>query len=122
MAVKVKLRCSECETVLDTELKAEDKEIVCVVCGRRMANMPADDYKLMEAGQKSQRTMSIVAIVLFLAAIICLYFWIGDTGEWVSGKGPTEPNVGPMAGAIVCALAALILGIIASLKRFVVEF
>jgi hypothetical protein len=123
MAVRVKLRCSECETILEKDLVADEKEIVCVVCGRRMANFSADDFQQMETAQKSQRTMAIISLVLFAIAVICVLLWVGvgDTGAWVSGVS-NEANMGAMIGAVVCALASLVVGIIASMKRIVVEF
>jgi len=134
MAVTIKLRCSECETTIEKELSADEKEIVCVVCGRRMANLPAADHADMEQAQKSQRTLGIVAIALFVLAILFVFLWMGDSGGWVSGKvvgpdgkiqdasGSIEPNMGLMVVAAICALASTVLGVIASLKRFVVEF
>ncbi|MFH0939382.1 MAG: hypothetical protein V1899_08895 [Planctomycetota bacterium] len=134
MAITVKQRCSECGITLKKELKSDAKEISCVACGRRMANLPASDYAEMEKAQKSQRTFGIIAVALFVIAIVFVFLWVGDSGGWVSGKivgadgtiaeasGAIESNMGPMIVAAVCALASLVLGIIASLKRFVVEF
>ena len=133
MAIAIKLRCSECETVREVELKPEEKEIACVVCGRRMANLPEEDQVQMEHAQKSQRMLSIVAVALFVIAIICVCVWAGGS-PWISGKvsgaegklvdaqGAIDPGMGPLIGAIVCGVGALVVGIMASLKRFVVEF
>jgi hypothetical protein len=128
MGIFVKLRCSECETVRETELNVEDKEIVCPVCARRMANLPQEDHADIEAGMKSQRMFSIIAVVLFAIAIICVYMWMGPTEAWSYNKTggatqpPVEANSGMFIGACVCAVAALVLGIIGSMKRYVVEF
>lgn len=132
MAILVKLRCSECETVREVEFKPEEKEIACVVCGRRMASLPEEDQVQMEQMQKSQRTLSIVAVILFVIAIICVCVWastapwtgkvVGADGKLVELQSAIEPGIGPLIGAIVCGLGALVVGIMASLKRFVVEF
>lgn len=133
MAISVKLRCSECETFRETELKREDEEILCLACGRRMANLTAGEHAEMEKTQKSQRMLSIVSIVLFVFALVCVLFWAAD-GCWISGKtltpdgkltaaeGAVEANIAPFIGAIVFTLAALVTGVMGSMKRFLVEF
>ncbi len=134
MAIDIKVRCSECETIREVLLGAEEKELVCPVCGRRMASLTADEHKEIEGELKKQRTFSIIAIALFAIAIICVFMWIGPAGAWPSGKDispegkiieatkSVEPNVGPLVAAGVCALASLVLGILGSMKRYVVEF
>jgi CDP-diglyceride synthetase len=134
MAVKCKLRCSECETIRDVELNTEDKEIVCVVCGRRMANLTAEEHSEITQVQSKQRVLAIIALVLLGISVICVYMWAGDTGAWVSGKvmgpdgkivpasGPIEANQGVFIAFCVTALATFVLSILASMKRHVVEF
>jgi CDP-diglyceride synthetase len=134
MAVKCKLRCSECETIRDVELNTEDKEIVCVVCGRRMANLTDEEHKEITDVQSKQRVLSIIALVLLAIGVVFVYMWAGDTGAWVSGKvmgpdgkigpatGPIEDNAGMFIAFCVMGLATLVLSIMASMKRHVVEF
>jgi len=131
MAIAVRLRCSECTTVREEKLDADAKEIVCPVCGRRIQNLTADEHAEIEASQKKQFLFSVIGLVCFALAVVCLYLWAGDAATWVStddqnywttiGKTP-EPNVGFLAGAIICALTALILGTLGSRHRHVVEF
>jgi len=133
MSVMAKLRCSECETVREVDLREQSKELDCPVCGRRIANLPEEDLAQMEQTQKSQCILSGVTLALFVIAIVCLCFWACDL-PWISGevanakgalepaKAPVEPQVAPMIGAIICGIAALVTGILSSMKRFVVEF
>jgi hypothetical protein len=122
MGICVKLRCSECETVREAELNASEREIVCPVCARRMANLPQEDHAEIEAGIKSQRTFSIISLVLFGIALVLVFMWMGEGSTWISKSGQPEANMGMFVGACVCALASLVLGVIASMKRYVVEF
>ncbi|HYF52147.1 MAG TPA: hypothetical protein VEJ63_22240 [Planctomycetota bacterium] len=134
MGIEVKLRCSECETIREVELKQEEKEIDCVICGRRMANLTAEEFSEIGQQQKSQRTMGIIALVCLFLAVICVIMWAGDSAGWASGyvldeqgkaikaTGPIEPNMGMFIGFCVTGLASLVLSIMASMKRHVVEF
>lgn len=134
MGIEVKLRCSECETIREVELKPEEKEIDCVICGRRMANLTGEEFQEITQQQKSQKTMGIIALVCLFISVICVVMWAGDTAGWTSGvmltaegkpapaTGPIEPNMGMFIGFCVTGLATLVLSIIASMKRHVVEF
>lgn len=122
MAVSVKLRCSECSTIRDAQLTREQKELSCPVCGRRIANLSEGELSEMEAVQKSQLILNLVAIVLFLGAVGCLVMWAGAGSGWTSAKDQPPANQGFFIGAIVCMLISLITGVMGSLKRFVVEF
>lgn len=121
MAIKVRLRCSECTTIRDVSLKEEERDISCPVCGRRIQNLTADEHAEIMAVQKNQQLCGIISLVLLGLTALCFYLWTGDSGSWVSGKA-TEPNVSFFAGAIICSLGSLVLGILGSRKRFVVEF
>jgi hypothetical protein len=134
MEVLIKLRCSECEFVRETVLKSDDAEIICVNCGRRMANFEADEHREMVQQQSSQRTLSIVALVMFFLAVVFIILWAGNPGAWPSGKtvadsgevvkatGIVEPNSSLFIGFCITALAAFVLSIVASTKRHVAEF
>ena len=121
MAIKVRLRCSECTTIRDVEINAEERDISCPVCGRRIQNLTSDEHAEITAVQKSQQLCGIISLVLLALTFVCFYLWMGDTATWISGKA-TEPNTGLFGGAIICALGSLVLGILGSRKRFVVEF
>jgi hypothetical protein len=121
MDICVKLRCSECDTVREAVLKPDDKEIFCQVCARRMANLPEEDLEAIAAGLKQQRVMSIISIVLFVLAIVFVALWMGDSGKWTA-QASKEADAGMFIGAAVCALASMIVGIIGSMKRYIVEF
>src|SRR5476651_195658 len=75
MAIHVKLRCSECETVREEDLKMEDPEITCPACGRRMANLQQNEYVEIENNLKKQQLFSIIGLVLFGVAVILLVMW-----------------------------------------------
>jgi len=122
MAIAVKLKCSECATVREVCVKPDDKELVCPVCGRRMQNLTPQEHSEIEAIQKKQRLFCILSLVLFVIAIVCLIFWVGKPSTWASSDTRPEANMGGFIGAIICALASMVLGILGSLKRFVVEF
>lgn len=135
MPIHVKLRCSECETVREEDLKMEEPEITCPACGRRMANLQQNEYVEIENMLKKQQLFSIIGIVLFAVAAILLIMWAvphtipQDKPEattvftdWISGKGKLEANTGLFIAALVLAFAAMVLGIFASLKRYIIEF
>ena len=123
MAIQVKLKCSECAIVREADLKPDDKEIICPVCGRRMANLTPDEHREIGQVQSKQRMYCIISIVLFAIAIACLVLWVGtDPAKWVSGKESQEANMAMLLGALACALGAVIIGAIGSAKRYVVEF
>jgi len=133
MAIKVKLRCSECETVREEDLRMEDAEITCPACGRRMANVQQNEYIEMETQLKKQHLFSIISIVLFSVALILLIMWAvphsvpGEkadnfTIDWVSGAKVATSNNGMFIAAVVCAFISMILGVFASLKRYIIEF
>jgi len=134
MSIAVKLRCSECATIREADLKAEERDIICPVCARRIQNLTAAEHSEVESVQKKQRLFGIIAIVFFIFTSICIVMWIGGSSAWVSGKqltadgkiidaaGPIEAQASFFFGAIVCGLVTLVLGILGSMKRFVVEF
>jgi DNA-directed RNA polymerase subunit RPC12/RpoP len=122
MAIAVKLRCSECSTIRFAELKVDDKELVCPACGRRLQNLTAAEHQEIETIQKKQRMFSIISLVLFVLAVVCLILWIGGPDSWVSKEARPEPNIGTFLGMVVCSVASLVLAILASLKRYVIEF
>ena len=134
MPIAVKLRCSECFTARETELKAAERDITCPVCGRRIQNLTEAEHDEIETVQKKQRLFSIIALVFFALSIACFVMWIGDTSAWVSGRqigpdgaavaasGPIEPQVAMLAGSIVFLLVTIVLGGLGSRSRFVVEF
>jgi DNA-directed RNA polymerase subunit RPC12/RpoP len=121
MAIKVRLRCSECTTIRDVEIDAEERDISCPVCGRRIQNLTADEHSEITAVQKNQQLCGIISLVLLALTAVCFVMWAGDTSTWPTTKN-TEPNVALFAGAMICALGSLVLGILGSRKRFVVEF
>jgi hypothetical protein len=105
-------------------LNVDDKEIVCQVCARRMANLPKEDHEAIVAGLRQQRFMGIVSIALFVLAVVCVVLWMGDSGAWSYRKDKPVPeaNAGLFIGAGVFALGAMIVGIIGSMKRYIIEF
>jgi DNA-directed RNA polymerase subunit RPC12/RpoP len=134
MPIHVKLRCSECETVREEDLKMEEPEITCPACGRRMANLQQNEYVEIENNMKKQQLFSIIGIVLFAVAVILLIMWAvphtiqadkADTQpftDWVSGKGTQQANTGLFIASLVLGVAAMVLSIFASLKRYIIEF
>ena len=134
MGIEVKLRCSECETIRDVDLKQEEKEIDCIICGRRMANLTAEEFSEIGQQQKSQKTLGIVGLVCLVLSIVFVIMWAGDSAGWTSGvtltpegtptqaTGPIEPNMGMFIAFCITGLASLVLSIMASMKRHVVEF
>jgi DNA-directed RNA polymerase subunit RPC12/RpoP len=120
MAITVVLKCSECSTIREAGLKADEKEISCPACGRRMQNLTEAEHAQIEAVQKKQRLYCIISLVLFALAIACLVYWTG--GKWVSDGKQPEANQGLFIGAAVLGLGSLVCGWIASVKRYVVEF
>jgi hypothetical protein len=121
MAIDVKVRCSECATIREVVLNPEERDITCPVCGRRIQNLTDEEHREIETMQKNQKICSIVSVVLMTLTAVCFIMWAGDTTGWVSGKSQ-EANAGFFFGAIICGLGSLVLGIMASRKRFVVEF
>jgi DNA-directed RNA polymerase subunit RPC12/RpoP len=122
MAIAVKLKCSECSTVRQASLTPDDKEIVCPACGRRLQNLTAQELGEIEAIQKKQLLFSIISVVLFVLAAVCVGMWVGDSASWISKDGRADANAGLSIGAGVCALASMVVGYIGSRHRFVVEF
>jgi DNA-directed RNA polymerase subunit RPC12/RpoP/ABC-type multidrug transport system fused ATPase/permease subunit len=122
MAIAVKLKCSECSTVRQARLTPEDKEIVCPACGRRLQNLTAQELGEIETVQKKQLLFSIISVVLLVIAAVCVGMWVGESGTWPSADARPEANAGFFFGAIICAVASMVLGILGSMKRFVVEF
>jgi len=126
MAIAVKLRCSECETTYPTDLNPEEREIVCPVCGRRMQNLTQAEHSEIEAVQKRQQLLGIIALVFFALSVVCLIMWMGSNWSYKVDAGrvqvPPEANTGLMIGTFVCGLITAVLGGMASAKRFVVEF
>ena len=45
MAIDVNIKCSDCGTVAEKRLRAEDVEIVCPEYRRNMPNLPKDEFK-----------------------------------------------------------------------------
>ena len=133
MGIFVKLKCSECEVAREINLGSDVKDIICPVCGRRIANLLKEEFGEIQSVLKKQRMISIIALISFALAIVFGCLWVTD-GVWVSGKAldasgkfvdastAIEVNAGMLAATVVCALTALVLGIIGSWKRFVVEF
>ena len=122
MAIAVKLKCSECTTIREACVKPEDKELACPVCGRRMQNLTSQEHSEIEGIQKKQRLFCIISLVLFVIAMVCLGFWVGGPSNWASAESRADAQMGGFIGAIICGLASLVVGILGSLKRFVVEF
>ena len=144
MPVHVKLRCSECETLREEDLKMEDTEITCPACGRRMANLPQNEYVEIETNLKKQQLFSIISLVAFGIAVILMIMWAvphsvpvaapakidpgqpaapGFMIDWISGTGAEKAaNQGMFIAALVCGLISLVLGVLASMKRYIIEF
>ncbi|MGD0094031.1 MAG: hypothetical protein ABSE73_29325 [Planctomycetota bacterium] len=126
MAVAVVLKCSECATVREASLNPGDPEITCPACARRMKNLTDEEFGEIQEVQKKQRMLCIVAVALFAAAVVCLV--VGMSGRWAFNKqdieaGAAQFNRAPLLiGAIACGLAAIVVGVMGSRKRFVVEF
>ncbi|HYG74905.1 MAG TPA: hypothetical protein VEK08_07875 [Planctomycetota bacterium] len=121
MGIAVRLRCSECATIRDVDLKAEERDITCPVCARRIQNLTAAEHEEVAAVQKKQKLFSLISILFFVFAAVCIVMWVGGTETWISGKAG-EPQSQFFIGAMVCALVSIVLGVLGSLKRFVVEF
>lgn len=130
MAIDVKLRCSECSTTRPVLLNADLKELVCPVCGRRIQNLTQEEHAEIAAAQSRQRVFAIISMVFFALAIVAVFMWVGTSWaykvEHTASKtaliAPPEPNMGFMVGALVCGLVAMVVGALASSKRYIVEF
>jgi len=129
MAIDVETKCSDCGTVVEQELTADDKEILCPECRRNMPNLPKDEFKQIEKTQSSQRLMGILALLMIIVAGVLMYLWAGQPAAWIStanpdylAKNPREDTVMFLAGATGCVLLALVFGFLGSRKRYVVEF
>ena len=125
MAINVVLKCSECATVQEATLTPAEKDIVCPSCGRRMTNLPPGDQAEIEIIQKKQRLHCIISLVLFFLTVVCLIWWIGGRADALPNKATglrVEMNVAPLIGIAIFGIASLVLGILGSRKRFVVEF
>jgi DNA-directed RNA polymerase subunit RPC12/RpoP len=120
--IKTKLRCSECGTVRDGKLNTDDKDIVCPVCARRIQNLTPDEHNEMLAVQKKQGLFCIISIVLFVLCAGLLLFWTGETATWASGAKSREANAALFWAGMVSGLAAMVVGIMGSWRRFVIEF
>lgn len=120
--IKCKLRCSECGTIRETKLNTDDKDIVCPVCARRIQNLSNEEQNEMAAVQSKQNLFGIISIVLFSLAVVLIVLWAGATSEWPSANKVREANVAMFYASLVCGLASMILGIMGSWRRFVIEF
>jgi len=119
MGVPVKAICSECLTSHFTTLEFGQDEIKCPACGHSMKNLPEGELNQIETTVKKQKIMAIVSLVLFLIAGGCFFYWAFN--KWDLKTEDTTRTIF-LGGAIVLALASLVLGILGSLKRFVVEY
>jgi DNA-directed RNA polymerase subunit RPC12/RpoP len=123
MPIPVKLRCSECETTRPVDLKMEETEIVCPACGRRMANLQQTEFVEIETILKKQTIFSYVSLACLLIAVVCLFVWVGKTETWISdAKQQRDAGAGAFYGFCFMMLVSLVLGVLASLKRFIIEF
>jgi DNA-directed RNA polymerase subunit RPC12/RpoP len=143
MPVRVKLRCSECETAREEDLKMEETEITCPACGRRMANLQQNEYVEIETNLKKQQIFSIISLVAFGIAAILLIMWAvphsvpmaptapaavgqstapGFAIDWISGSSGGQASNGMFIAAIICGFISLVLGVLASMKRYIIEF
>ena len=144
MPLPVKVRCSECELTRPVELKMEEAEIVCPSCGRRMANLQQNEYVEIESNLKKQQLFSIISLVAFFITVILLIMWAvphsvatatpatvtpgqpaqpGFMIDWISGTGTEKAaNQGMFIAALVCGLISLVLGVLASMRRYIIEF
>lgn len=123
MPIPVKVRCSECETIRQVQLKMEDKEFVCHSCGRRLANLTQPEFAEIETTLKKQQVFSYISIACLVISFICLIVWIGNTETWVSdAKQQRDTGGGAFFGFCFMMLLSLILGVFASLKQFIIEF
>jgi peptidoglycan biosynthesis protein MviN/MurJ (putative lipid II flippase) len=119
--IKCKLRCSECGTLRDSKLNTEDKDIVCPVCQRRIQNLTEEEQDEMLGVQKKQGLFGIISLVLFGLFLLLICMWMGHGKDWISGM-PKEETLAMFYGAIVVGIASIVLGILGSWRRFVVEF
>ena len=135
MAIGVKIKCSDCGTVVDRNLHADDTEIICPECRRNMPNLPREEYRDVERTLSGQRTMGIVALVFLVGAIVLFVFYAGAPDTWVSTDNPEyvkrleKSGLSRAAdtsmflyGAGGCILLCGIFGLLSARKRYVVEF
>lgn len=135
MAIDVKIKCSDCGTVADKTLRAEDKEIVCPECRRNMPNLTKEDFNDVSKTLGSQRLMGIVSLLFGLGAIVLLVLYAGPTQTWVSTDNPdyvkrmekagmsrSADTTMFLYGAGGCILLCGIFGVLSARKRYVVEF
>ncbi len=135
MAIDVKIKCSDCGTVVDHSLHAQDTEIVCPECRRAMPNLLPEEYKEVAKTLSSERVMGIVALFFVIIACVLLVLYIGPASAWVStddkdyldrmAKAGISRNADTSMfffGAIGCIVLAGVFGALSAVKRFVVEF
>ncbi len=137
MAIDVMIKCSECETVANRKLHAEDKEIVCPNpnCGRNMPNLPKEDFKDVSKTLSSQFIMGVVSLLFAVGACVLLFLYAGPVETWVSTDNPEYvkrmEKVGLsrnadtsmfLYGAGGCILLCAVFGALSARKRYVVEF
>ena len=135
MAIDVKIKCSDCGTVVDRSLRAEDKEIVCPECRRNMPNLAKEDFKDAAKTLSGQRIMGIVSLLFLGGAIALLVMYAGPTQTWVSTDNPDyvkrmeKAGISRSAdtslflyGAAGCALLCGVFGALSARKRYIVEF
>lgn len=120
--IKSKLRCSECGTIREGRLNTEDKDIVCPVCARRIQNLTPEEHDEMLAVQSKQNLFCIISLVLFALCVALFVFWTGDVGTWASGAKDREAGAALFWAGLVCGIASMVVGIMGSWRRFVIEF
>src|SRR5438105_376863 len=121
MAIEVKVVCSDCGTVVDETLNAADKEILCPECRRNMPNLPREEFRQIEKTLSTQLILGLFALAFFAGAGVLIYLYAGEPKTWVSSDLPRTDTSTYLMGAGGCVLIGLVLGVLSSRKRYVIE-
>lgn len=135
MAIEVKILCSDCGTVTEKRLRADDKEIVCPECRRNMPNLAKEEYRDVAKTLSGQMWMGVVALLFAIGAAVLLVLYVGQPTTWVSTDNPdyvkrmekvglsrTADTSMFFYGAAGCIVLCGVFGVLSSRKRYVVEF
>ena len=123
MAIPVRTVCSECLTLHKTKIDFGQVNITCPSCGHAMKNLPEEELNELDVAMKKQRTSTIIALIAFGIAATCFFVWV--LKQEPTFKKPPEDfmmQTGLPALTVILAIVGLVFGILASRKRFVIEY
>ncbi len=123
MAIPVRTICSECLTLHRTKIDFGQENITCPSCGHAMKNLPEEELNELDLAMKKQRTSMIISLIAFAIAVICFFVWvIKQPPTFAPQPDDFMMKTGLPALSIFFVLLTLVFGILASRKRFVIEY